>query len=79
LGKLCFLQWANLLVEWHVNLHKCVAWSPYDFLVNFTTPSSFNIPSKGIKVLGIPIVIFSFISFLIKLFVKRHYTCKFAS
>ncbi len=31
---------------------KCATWSPYGMLPNFDTPSLFNTPSKGIRVLG---------------------------
>jgi hypothetical protein len=34
---------------------KCATWSPYGLLLNFDTPSLFNTPSEGIKVLGVPL------------------------
>ncbi len=45
---------------------NCATWSPFGMLLNFDTPSLFNIPSKGIKVFGVPLGASSFISFFIK-------------
>ncbi len=39
---------------------KSVTWSPSGLLLNFDTPSLFNSPSKGIRVLGVPLGISSF-------------------
>ncbi len=49
-----------------IQLQKCVAWSFFGLSFNFDTPSMFNIPLEGIRVLGVPLGISSFTSSFIK-------------
>jgi hypothetical protein len=41
-------------IGFFIQLHKCVTWLPFRLLFNFNTPSQFTTPSKGIRVLGVP-------------------------
>jgi hypothetical protein len=45
---------------------KCVAWSPFGLPLHFNIPSQFTTPSKGIKILGVPLGIINFTSSFIK-------------
>jgi len=45
---------------------KSVTWSPSGLLFNFDTPSLFNTPSIGIRVLGVPLGTSSFTSTFVK-------------
>jgi hypothetical protein len=46
--------------------HKFVTWLPFGLPLNFNTPSQFTTPSKGIRVLGVPLGTSSFTSSFIK-------------
>jgi hypothetical protein len=49
-----------------IQLLKCVAWSPFGPLFNFNTPSQFTTPSKGIRVLRVPLAFHHSHHFFIK-------------
>ncbi len=52
--------------------HKCVAWSPSGLTPNFNTPSQFTTPTKGIKVLGVPLGTITFTSSFIKKTLQKY-------
>ncbi len=54
------------VISLFIQLHKCVAWSPFCLLFDFNTPSQFTTPSKRIRILGIPLGTSSFTSSFIK-------------
>jgi hypothetical protein len=49
-----------------IQLHHYVTWLASGLPLDFNTPSQFTIPSKGIRVLGIPLGISSFTSSFVK-------------
>jgi hypothetical protein len=49
-----------------IQLKICVTWSPFGLQPNFNTPSQFTAPSKGIKVLRVPLSTLTFTSSFIK-------------
>jgi hypothetical protein len=42
-------------IGFSIQPHKCVAWSPSSLPLDFNTPSQFTTPSKGIRILGVPL------------------------
>jgi len=54
------------VIDFSIQVQKCVAWSPFGLFPDFNTPSQFYTPSKGIKILRVPLGTSSFTSSFIK-------------
>jgi hypothetical protein len=54
------------VIRFFIQVQKCVAWSPSGLVPDFNTLSKFYTPSKGIKILGVPLGISSITSSFIK-------------
>jgi hypothetical protein len=54
------------VISLSIQVQKCVAWSPFGLLPTFNTLFQFYTPSKGIRILGVPLGTSSFTSSTIK-------------